>query len=233
MNYKRDSLSEAIKRALGLTVSLTTLTGGALAVAQDDEEVLTTEEVLVTGSRIKRADLDNANPVTVVTRDEMMLTGMTDVGDLIQRLPSMSGSPIGTTTNNGGNGSVTIDLRGLGAGRTLNLINGRRSVDGGDYQTIPSVMVERIEILKDGGAAAYGADAVAGVVNIVTRKDFEGVEVELLTADWADTDSGAQTGIGAVFGKSFGKGHFVAGVEYVDQEEAYQSDAPWDFFQDS
>ena len=171
MNHKRDSLSEAIKRALGLTVSLTTLTGGALAVAQDDEEVLTTEEVLVTGSRIKRADLDNANPVTVVTRDEMMLTGITDVGDLIQRLPSMSGSPIGTTTNNGGNGSVTIDLRGLGAGRTLNLINGRRSVDGGDYQTIPAVMVERIEILKD-GAAAYGADA-AGVVNIITRKDLK------------------------------------------------------------
>jgi outer membrane receptor protein involved in Fe transport len=233
MNHKRDSLSEAIKRALGLTVSLTTLTGGAFAVAQEDEEVLTTEEVLVTGSRIKRADLDNANPVTVVTRDEMMLTGITDVGDLIQRLPSMSGSPIGTTTNNGGNGSVTIDLRGLGAGRTLNLINGRRSVDGGDYQTIPAAMVERIEILKDGGAAAYGADAVAGVVNIVTRDDFEGVEVELLTADWMDTDSGSQTGISAVFGKSFDKGHFVAGVEYVDQEEAYQSDAPWDFFQDS
>lgn len=233
MNHKRDSLSEAIKRALGLTVSLTTLTGGAFAVAQEDEEVLTTEEVVVTGSRIKRADLDNANPVTVVTRDEMMLTGITDVGDLIQRLPSMSGSPIGTTTNNGGNGSVTIDLRGLGAGRTLNLINGRRSVDGGDYQTIPAVMVERIEILKDGGAAAYGADAVSGVVNIITRKDFEGVEVELLTADWMDTDSGAQTGVSAVFGKSFDKGHFVAGVEYVDQEEAYQSDAPWDFFQDS
>ena len=80
----------------------------------------------------------------------------------------MSGSPIGTTTNNGGNGSVTIDLRGIGAGRTLNLVNGRRTVDGGDYQTIPAAMIERIEILKDGGAAAYGADAVAGVVNIIT-----------------------------------------------------------------
>ena len=90
----------------------------------------------------------------------MLVTGITDVGDLIQRLPSMSGSPIGTTTNNGGNGSVTIDLRGIGAGRTLNLINGRRTVDGGDYQTIPAAMIERIEILKDGGAAAYGADAV-------------------------------------------------------------------------
>ena len=203
MNHTRDSLSEAIKRALGLTVSLTTLMSGSVAVAQDDDETLTTEEVLVTGSRIKRADLDNANPVTVVTREEMQLTGITDLGDLIQRLPSMSGSPIGTTTNNGGNGSVTIDLRGIGAARTLNLINGRRSVDGGDYQTIPTAMVERIEILKDGGAAAYGADAVAGVVNIITRTDFEGVEVELLTADWMDTDSGAQTGVSAVFGKSF------------------------------
>jgi len=233
MNHTRDSLSEAIKRALGLTVSLTTLMSGAVAVAQDDDETLTTEEVLVTGSRIKRADLDNANPVTVVTREEMQLTGMTDLGDLIQRLPSMSGSPIGSTTNNGGNGSVTIDLRGIGADRTLNLINGRRSVDGGDYQTIPTAMVERIEILKDGGAAAYGADAVAGVVNIITRDDFEGVEIEFLTADWMDTDSGSQSGLSAIFGKAFDKGHFVAGVEYVDQEEAYQSDAPWDFFQDS
>ena len=110
MNHTRDSLSEAIKRALGLTVSLTTLMSGSVAVAQDDDETLTTEEVLVTGSRIKRADLDNANPVTVVTREEMQLTGMTDLGDLIQRLPSMSGSPIGSTTNNGGNGSVTIAL---------------------------------------------------------------------------------------------------------------------------
>ena len=235
MKQERDSLSEAIRRALGLTFSVTTAFGGSVAFAQDDveDEILVTEEVLVTGSLVKRANLDNANPVTVVTREDMMVTGMTDVGDLIQRLPSMSGSPLSTTVNNGGNGSTQVDLRGIGSGRTLNLINGRRSVDGGDYQTIPTVMVERIEILKDGGAAAYGADAVAGVVNVITRKDFDGVEVELLHADWMDTDSGAQSGVSAVFGKSFDGGHFVAGIEYIDQEEAYQSDAPWDFFQDS
>lgn len=237
MNTARDTLSEAIKRALGLTFSVTTALGGSVALAQDSaddgDEVEVTEEVLVTGSKIQRADLDNANPVTVVTRDDMLVTGMTDIGDLIQRLPSMSGSPIGTTTNNGGNGSVTIDLRGIGAGRTLNLINGRRTVDGGDYQTIPSAMIERIEILKDGGAAAYGADAVAGVVNIITRQNFDGIEIEALYADWNDTDDGDQTGISAVFGKSWDNGHFVAGVEYVDQTQAYQSDAPWDYFQDS
>ena len=146
MKQERDSLSEAIRRALGLTFSVTTAFGGSVAFAQDDveDEILVTEEVLVTGSLVKRANLDNANPVTVVTREDMMVTGMTDVGDLIQRLPSMSGSPLSTTVNNGGNGSTQVDLRGIGSGRTLNLINGRRSVDGGDYQTIPTVMVERI-----------------------------------------------------------------------------------------
>jgi len=236
MNATRDTLSEAIKRALGLTFSVTAALGTSVAMAQDNEEDSDegeVEEIIITGSKIQRSDLDNANPVTVVSREDMLVTGMTDIGDLIQRLPSMSGSPIGTTTNNGGNGSVQIDLRGIGAGRTLNLINGRRTVDGGDYQTIPAAMIERIEILKDGGAAAYGADAVAGVVNIITRQNFNGVEIEALYADWADTDDGDQAGISAVFGRSWSEGHFVAGIEYVDQTQAYQSDAPWDFFQDS
>jgi iron complex outermembrane recepter protein len=105
----------------------------------------------------------------------------------------MSGSPIGTTTNNGGNGSVQIDLRGLGVDRTLTLINGQRVVDGGDFQTIPSTMIERVEILKDGASAVYGADAVAGVVNIITRQDFEGVQFDAQTADFFDMDSGRQT----------------------------------------
>lgn len=222
-------LSASIRAALGITATI------AVALPQTvlAQEEAGLEEVLVTGSRIKQADLDNANPVTVVTRDELQLTGMTDIGDLIQRLPSMSGSPIGTTTNNGGNGSVTIDLRGMGAGRTLNLVNGKRSVDGGDYQAIPSNIIERIEILKDGAAAVYGADAVAGVVNIITRTDFEGVEVELLQADAFDMDDGAQQGISFLAGKSWDDGHIVFGAEYIDQKPAFQSDAPWGFFQDA
>lgn len=230
LNEER-KLPSAVKAALGTLVPA--MVFSLPVMSQDEEDSSEVEEVIVTGSKIQRADLDNANPVTVIDREQMLVTGMTDVGDLIQRLPSMSGSPIGTTTNNGGNGSVTIDLRGLGAGRTLNLINGRRSVDGGDYQTIPSVMIERIEILKDGGAAAYGADAVSGVVNVITRKDFDGIDIEVLQADYFDMDDGDQASISAVFGKSFDRGHFVAGVEYVDQSQAYQSDAPWDFFQDS
>lgn len=187
----------------------------------------------VTGSRIKRADLASASPVTVITREEIEATGITDVGDLIQRLPSMSGSPIGTTTNNGGDGSVQVDLRGMGVARTLTLINGKRAVDGGDYQTIPAAMVERIEILKDGGSSIYGADAVAGVVNIITRQDYEGVSFDVQHNGWDKTHGGEQTTYSVIAGKNFTGGNFVFGAEFVDQKEAYQKDAPWDFFQNS
>jgi outer membrane receptor protein involved in Fe transport len=200
-------------------------------VYAEDENIV--EEIVVTGSRIRRADIDSPSPVTVITRQEIENKGITDVGYLLQRMPSMSGSPIGTTTNNGGNGSVQVDLRGLGPIRTLTLVNGKRTVDGGDYQTIPATMIERVEILKDGASAIYGADAVAGVVNIITRSDYEGFTVEAYTADFQDMDSGAQNSLNLIAGKSFDGGNFMFGAEYVDQEEAYQSDAPWDYFQNS
>jgi len=120
MQHKK-LLSLAVSSALGLTASLM-VTG--VAVAQEDqdenaEDLL--EEVIVTGSRIPRADVDSASPVTVVDRTFMEVTGLTDIGDLLQSMPSMSGSPIGTTTNNGGNGGVFVDLRGMGVNRTLTL----------------------------------------------------------------------------------------------------------------
>jgi len=191
------------------------------------------DEVIVTGSRIPRPDLESASPVTVLTRENIEASGITDIGDLLQSIPSMSGSPIGTTTNNGGNGSVQIDLRGMGVDRTLTLVNGMRVVDRGDYQTIPQNMIERVEVLKDGGASVYGADAVAGVVNIITRSNFDGLELTAQTADFTDIDSGAQNTFGIVGGKTFEGGSVTFGVEYIDQEAAYQSDTPWDFMQNT
>ena len=151
------------------------------------------------------------------------------------RIPSMSGTPLGTTTNNGNTdeGTVQIDLRGMGVNRTVTLINGHRSVDGGDYTTIPSIMIDRVEILKDGASAIYGADAVAGVVNIITRTDFEGLNIDVQTADWFDTDAGQQNSIALIGGTTFEEGNFIFGAEYVDQEEAFQRDTPWDIFQGS
>jgi len=209
------------------------------AVAQDADvqefDDATIEEVVVTGSRIARADIDSASPVTVMSRDDIEATGLTDIGSLVQSMPSMSGSPVGTTTNNGNTatGVVQIDLRGMGPDRTLTLINGQRAVDGGDFQTVPSNMIDRIEILKDGASAVYGADAVSGVVNIITRRDFQGVELTAQMADYFDMDSGMQYSIGLIAGTEFESGNVVFGMEFVDQESSYQSDAPWDYFQHS
>lgn len=226
-------LQSAVRLGLGIGAGALAVgfAPGAMAQGADQEEVL--EEIITTGSRIKRADLDSASPVTVLQRDDILASGLTDVGNIIQKMPSMSGSPIGTTTNNGGNGSVLVDLRGMGVNRTLTLINGQRVVDGGDYQTIPSNMIERVEILKDGASAVYGADAVAGVVNIITRRDFEGIEFGAQTADWFDTDSGRQDSVSMIAGTTFAGGNVVFGAEYVDQEESYQSDTDWDYFQNS
>ncbi len=229
-------MQTAVRLSLGIGAGALAVGFAPGALAQDadgaDESM---EEIITTGTRIKRADLDSASPITVIDREAILSQGVTDVGNLIQRMPSMAGTPIGTTTNNGNNstGAVLIDLRGMGTSRTVTLVNGKRTVDGGDYTTIPSTMIERVEILKDGASAVYGADAVAGVVNIITRTDFEGVEIEAQVNEWDNTRNGGQQSISLIAGKTFGDGHFVVGAEYVNQETAFQSDTPWGYMQSS
>jgi iron complex outermembrane receptor protein len=222
-----------VARAVRITLIAAGAVGAGLyGVAGAAQEQL--QEVIVTGSRIARPDLESASPITVISGAAIADAGITDIGDLVQKIPSMSGSPIGTTTNNAGDGSVRVDLRGMGIDRTVTLIDGFRAVDAGDYQTIPAVMIERIEVLKDGGSATYGADAVAGVVNVITRKNFDGLEISAQQADYFEMDRGAQQNVSILAGKTYDDGgHFVFGAEFVDQEAAYQSDAPWDFFQTS
>lgn len=233
--FSNRKLQTAVRLGLGMGAGAMAVGFAPGAMAQDAGADEPLEEIITTGSRIKRADLDSASPVTVLDREDIMAQGITDVGNLIQRMPSMSGTPLGTTTNNGNNstGTVQIDLRGMGVDRTVSLVNGKRTVDGGDYTTIPSIMIERVEILKDGASAIYGADAVAGVVNIITRKDFEGVNIDVQTADWFDTKKGSQSSIALIAGTTFDDGNFVFGAEYVDQEEALQSDTPWAFLKGS
>jgi outer membrane receptor protein involved in Fe transport len=143
--------------------------------------------VVVTGSRIPRLEVTTAAPVTVISKEQIEATGRTSIGEILQTIPEQSNG-INTQFNNGGDGSTRINLRGLGASRTLVLLNGRRHVPGGtgadasvDLNSIPTAAIQRIEILKDGGSAVYGSDAIAGVVNIVTRKDFSGTELRAFT----------------------------------------------------
>jgi iron complex outermembrane recepter protein len=146
-------------------------------------EAITAPEIVVTGTHVPRLEVGRAAPVTVVSRQEIASSGKVTLGDILQKLPEQTGG-INTQVNNGGDGSVRVDLRGFGTRRTLVLVNGRRMVAGGtgadatvDLNTIPQAAVQRIEILKDGASAIYGSDAISGVVNIITRPDFSGTEV--------------------------------------------------------
>jgi outer membrane receptor protein involved in Fe transport len=234
--FTNSKLAKSIRLAMAVGVASTAMIASNAAFAQEApsaEDEASLEKISVTGSRIKRIDVESASPVTIIGRADLEVAGITDVGAFLQSIPSMSGSPIGTTTNNGGNGSVQIDLRGLGTARTLTLVNGKRVVDGGDFQAIPSAMIEQVEILKDGASAVYGADAVSGVVNIVTRRDFTGIEITGQTSDWNNTDGGGQDSLSFIAGKQFDEGNFIFGAERVEQTEAFQRDTPWDFMQDS
>jgi outer membrane receptor protein involved in Fe transport len=222
MKHSRNPLYQAVQYALVPGAMASIALSSSPVFAQDSEEAAADlDRVQVTGSRISRIDIEGANPVTVLDRDDIKRTGITDLGELVQDLPMMSGSPVSSQRNNGGSGRVAVDIRGMGTNRTLVLINGRRAPAlFNDLSTIPVAMVERIEILKDGASAIYGADAVAGVVNIITRRDFEGAEIDASIGESFDT-GGMNQQISFITGGNSDRGNFVIGVEYTEQDEVF------------
>ncbi|MDX1554506.1 MAG: TonB-dependent receptor [Xanthomonadales bacterium] len=182
--YHKKRLSLAVSAALGLTSMVTA--GPAIAQAVDEEgEDALLEEVIVTGSRIVSEDgFGRTSPVTVVGMEDIDQYGLTRVEDFLNQLPQIEAAQ-NSFISNGSSGTASIDLRGLGANRTLVLINGRRMQPGGlysfsapDVNQIPASMIERVEVLTGGASATYGADAVAGVVNFIMRK-VDGVEFSM------------------------------------------------------
>ncbi|MDT8408304.1 MAG: TonB-dependent receptor [Wenzhouxiangellaceae bacterium] len=223
MKDNRNLLATAIRYALGAGM-VAGLTATAAPVVAQDDDTADLGQVQVTGSRILRTEVETANPVTVFDREDLTRTSAANLGELIQRLATENtGSPLTTQTNNGGNGAVTVDLRGFG--RTLVLINGRRIVDGGDFQTMPLAMVERVDILKTGASAVYGVDAVAGVVNVITRTNFQGAEFTASYQRPEDFSGGADNRtIGGIFGIANDKGYANVGFERRKQDPVTQGD---------
>jgi|SRR5215469_1992776 len=136
-------------------------------------------KIEVTGTRIKRTDVETAQPVTIVTQQAIKATGLTSVGDILSTLPQIR-SVLNAQVNNGNDGSSTVDVRNLGSNRVLVLVNGRRWVSGTtgtvDFNTVPAAAIDHIEILQDGASAIYGSDAISGVINIITVKNYNGAE---------------------------------------------------------
>jgi iron complex outermembrane receptor protein len=185
MKFKTNKLRDAVSYAL--VMGAASVAGTGIAVAQETtDDAKTLDRIEVTGSRIPRADIENEQPVTVISREMIEKQGFATVADILQNLTS-SGSPAISRADalaSGENvGGYYIDLRNLGATRTLILLNGKRlgvTTSGlQDLSQIPVSAIERIDVLKDGASSLYGSDAIAGVVNVITRRDFEGAEANV------------------------------------------------------
>lgn len=202
---------------------------GAVSTAGFASPVLAQElgEIVVTGTRIKRVDIETASPVFIYDAEQLSLSGASSFGDVITKTPSVAGAATNPQVNNGGGtGATTISLRGLTAARTLVLLDGRRTIMDNDINAIPMNFVERVEILKDGASAIYGADAIGGVVNFITRKDFEGMEASLQYGESDRNDAGETTATFTV-GTSSDKGRFMIGGTYNQVDPVSSADRPF------
>ena len=233
-------LRDAIRQNLrsyglaGATVALGVAAAPALAqqTPPTDQKGQSLETIVVTGSNIRRVDIETANPVTTIDRQVIQQSGKLTLGDLVQDLPAMAGAAMNPNVNNGGGaGAAAISLRGLGSQRSLLLINGHRiPFQLQDLNMIPISAVERIEVLTEGASTVYGSDAVAGVVNVITRSNYQGAEFGL---DYgiSDRDDGERKGVHALFGQSTDKGNIILGFNYNKQDavsaanRAYSHDA--------
>lgn len=201
----------------GAATAVIALTVGAPAFAQDADVTTdtaaaseeTVQAIVVTGTRLRSPNLESASPVTVVTAEEFALTGTTRTEDLINSLPQVFASQ-GGSVSNGATGTATLDLRGLGAERTLVLVNGRRLMPGtpstsaADINAIPSALIERVDVLTGGASSVYGADAVSGVVNFVLDTDFEGFKVNLNYGVYNHQNRSGSDILGALDARRFG-----------------------------
>ena len=217
------------KKKLLLTTLLSGLTYGA-TVAPAMAQAAAEDEIIVTGSRIQRSiDFVGNSPVATVDAIQFERTGSVNTEDLLNSLPQTVPG-LDSTSNNPGNGTATIDLRGLGANRTLVLVNGRRTQPTGsagivDINTISPALIESVEVLTGGASSVYGADAVAGVVNFILKDDFEGVEANVGYQMTEQGDAGlldANVTVGANFDD--GRGNATVSIGYTDRDALFQGD---------
>ena len=215
--------TRAVRTALPtLSLAIFAALHGAPLLAQErtGEDIQKLQAIEVTGSRIKKAEVETQTPILTITSKDIEATGLGSIGDVIQRL-SVSGSSLNTKFNSAGNfgfppdgggvgsGSTTISLRNLGAKRTLILVDGLRWVNESsasgvsaavDLNTIPASVVDRIEILKDGASSLYGSDAIAGVINIITKKKQEGLGLHVYGGDYSVGDGKTYSGNASIGG---------------------------------
>jgi iron complex outermembrane receptor protein len=218
------------------SVSFAQTTPAPASTTADDDDDTEVEALVVTGSRIKRTEFTSSAPIQVITAEASTLEGLIDTTEILQQSSLASGSfqvnnQLTGFVTDGGPGVNTISLRGLGATRTLVLLNGRRVGPAGtrgtvgpvDLNVIPNSIVERFEILKDGASSIYGSDAVAGVINIITKQNFDGIELNASAIQ--PFEAGGETyRVSAAWGKTFDRGYVNVAADYYEQKVLRRGD---------
>jgi len=240
-NLKRVRARRALKLAFLTGLSSIALNTGA--GAQPVDEATADEVIVVTGSRIRQNPLDRSQPLLELSAEEYNRSGLTSVGDFLQRLPGSGGGLNGKVNSSGnfgnppdgggvGAGSAEIDLRFLSSRRVLVLVDGLRWVNGAsasgvpgatDLNSIPASMIDRIEVLQDGASPIYGSDAIAGVVNIITKRSQDGFGASAQLGAYGDKDGEVQQ-YELSFGSSGEKTEFFFAAQYVHQNPVKSSD---------
>lgn len=221
------SLSKYIPSACAIAISMALIPTVNAEEQGADADV---ERIEITGSRIKRTDMEGPSPVQSLNKDDIANMGFDNLQQLLERMPANGAGAFSTRGNSQdstANGAASISLRGLGPDATLVLINGRRVASSAfaegitnsfvDINNIPISAIERIDILKDGASAIYGSDAIAGVVNIVLKKDIEGIEVNLGYGEASGTDYDEQT-MSMIWGTNTEKGRASIILDYFTNE---------------
>ncbi|WP_102529631.1 TonB-dependent receptor [Shewanella sp. 10N.286.51.B7] len=224
--------AKAIRRGF-LTIAATTVATGSVfsgSVIAEEAQAEKVERIAVTGSRIKRTDMETASPVSVIDASAIIASGATSIDDVLQKMTSSGGAMTNAAVNNGSGGNARVNLRGLGSNRTLVLVNGRRMIASGtgaassvDLNTIPVSMIQRVEVLKDGASAVYGTDAIAGVVNVILKRDFDGFELNVQTGVSGQGDAD-ESSVDFTMGNTFDKGNVVINAQYTKRGDASQAD---------
>ncbi len=218
MSVAKNRLAHAVCLAMATLPATLYAQSATPAASASGDAPVTLDKLTVTGSLVRRVDVETASPVAVVDRQQIQQSGKQTLGDLLQALPGIAGAATNPQVNNGGgDGASTISLRGLGDQRTLILIDGHR-IQNNDVNSIPANMIDHVEVLKVGASAMYGSDAIGGVVNFILRKNFEGGEV---SANYGQTSrgDGARQGGSFTFGKTWDRGNVVVGLDYNKQKD--------------
>lgn len=195
--------------------------------AQDAAGQDTIEEIVVTGSRIKRRDFSSPSPITTIGADEIAFSGQSTLEETLNQLPQMA-PDFGRTTNNPGNGTARMNLRGLGPGRTLVMLNARRLAPSGvrsavDVNNVPQSLIERVEVITGGASTVYGSDAIAGVVNFITKEDFEGLSLDASYYSTGEGDS--QTwDLNLAYGHNFSRGNLTVYAGTLERDSLFASE---------